>query len=330
MNIYDYIESTDIAAHCQRIGHLFNPLDIAVLVDLCDKPLKEKLAVWRTIIEECPDMPINKRPWFEGRESLHAYLCELIAWHEKAMIDFYAHGQGVTYRAEYRTSNLLGAISVKGCYSTVENAWAAVSKEIGLEDDVPEDELTDVRIVKEIIDSSRKEARFNTSGEMMWHDYLDSASSSSELSIIFINIPVPFNKGDLIEMSDGVPGVLIDIPHWRTGEPWASKHRAYSDMVNGKLGDGTDMCASYYRIGEDGRFFRDHDQPKTLHRMRYYTKELQGSAKFLRYVSDFLHAAANERDTRLDWLISAFCKCRADTQQAGDEQFLQNFLPLIN
>ncbi len=39
--------------------------------------------------------------------------------------------------------------------------------------------------------------------------------------LIFINVPVPFIKGDLIEMSDGALGVLIDLPHWRTGEPWA-------------------------------------------------------------------------------------------------------------
>ena len=27
MNICDYIVSSDVAAHCKKIGHVFNPLD---------------------------------------------------------------------------------------------------------------------------------------------------------------------------------------------------------------------------------------------------------------------------------------------------------------
>ncbi len=101
MNINDYVESPDIAAHCLRIGHEFSPLDIAVLVDLCDKPLKEKLTLWRTIIEECPDMPVHQSIWFSARESLHAYLRELIVWHEKALPTINKPGSHAAYRSKH-------------------------------------------------------------------------------------------------------------------------------------------------------------------------------------------------------------------------------------
>ena len=49
MNIYDFFKSPDIAAHCKKIGHEFNSLEMAVIVDISGKPLKDKFAAWREI-----------------------------------------------------------------------------------------------------------------------------------------------------------------------------------------------------------------------------------------------------------------------------------------
>jgi hypothetical protein len=97
MNIYDYIVSADVAAHCKKIGHVFNPLDMAVIVALSDKTAKEKHAAWRHIAGHYPDMPIHKSHCFKAQQSLHAYLEKLIAWEEKCLAHFYSPGQGVVY-----------------------------------------------------------------------------------------------------------------------------------------------------------------------------------------------------------------------------------------
>ena len=44
MNIYDYFHSNDIAEHCKKIGHVFSPLDMAVIIEKSDKPIRKKHA----------------------------------------------------------------------------------------------------------------------------------------------------------------------------------------------------------------------------------------------------------------------------------------------
>ena len=42
MDIYGFMNSPDIAEHCRSIGHEFSPLDMAVLVAMSEKTIKEK------------------------------------------------------------------------------------------------------------------------------------------------------------------------------------------------------------------------------------------------------------------------------------------------
>jgi len=84
MNIYEYIPSLDVATHCEKIGHVFNPLEMAVLIEFSKKTLKEKITAWKALIADFPDMPILKNNGFKKEcESLHEYLKEYIAFKEK-------------------------------------------------------------------------------------------------------------------------------------------------------------------------------------------------------------------------------------------------------
>jgi len=104
MNIYSYIISPDIADHCQKIGHVFNSLEMAVIIAISEKTIKEKHAAWREIIADYPDMPIHDSLNFDARESLHVFLRELITWEEKCITDFYATGDDVVFRPRVRSS----------------------------------------------------------------------------------------------------------------------------------------------------------------------------------------------------------------------------------
>ena len=61
MDIYSFIKSPDVARHCEKIGHKFNPLEMAVIVAQSDKTVKEKHAAWQQIIANYSDMPMNVR-----------------------------------------------------------------------------------------------------------------------------------------------------------------------------------------------------------------------------------------------------------------------------
>ena len=70
MNIYSFLESPDIAAHCEKIGHIFNPLEVAIVVKTSGKSLKEKQTAWHEIISDYPDTPIPKTLHNEAKDSL--------------------------------------------------------------------------------------------------------------------------------------------------------------------------------------------------------------------------------------------------------------------
>jgi len=89
MNIYNFFHSPDIAEHCRKTGHIFSPLDMAIIVAISDKPLKEKHAAYKTIIAEYPDMPIHGSLNFKAKPSFHEYLRELIEFEERQLDEFF-------------------------------------------------------------------------------------------------------------------------------------------------------------------------------------------------------------------------------------------------
>ena len=100
MDIYEYIPSPDIAEHCKKIGHVFTPVEMAVIAEISGRPLAEKHAVWRQIINEYPDMPIYGNAFFEARESLHEFMRELIEIETKEAEAFLTPEDNAVYRVD--------------------------------------------------------------------------------------------------------------------------------------------------------------------------------------------------------------------------------------
>jgi len=215
-NIYKFLRSSDIAEHCEKIGHVFSPLDMAIIIQLSNRTINEKHDAWKTIISDYPDMPIHKSINFKAKDSLHAFLKELIQYEEK------------------------------------------------------------------------------------------NEECPDELDMIFFDLPVPFEKGAIVTMANGSPGVLDSISHW-----WAREkgyNYDYQDLVSGKQYDGSDMIAYLYFFEcYKGNFILDHDDD-TLDKLTYYRKELIGRERFLKYLSRSIKTG----DYSIDWLINVFCKFQAE------------------
>ena len=75
MNIYNFINSRDIAKYLKEINYQFSTLECAWLVWQSRKhTLEQKHTAWQKIIDTMPDCSVGARPNHREVESLHEYL----------------------------------------------------------------------------------------------------------------------------------------------------------------------------------------------------------------------------------------------------------------
>lgn len=301
MDIYDFIPSPDVAAHCRKIGHHFGPLDMAVLIDMSDKTIRERHDAWRAIISDYPDMPILKKIFSnELSYSLHECLREKIALEEKLLTDFLTPGDGVVYLGEINEAERgpypldvrqPSKPFLTGYFSSFEKALEQAKKDwefwgAGMEY---------ASILREVVDHEDKwqSVRVNRRGEVVSVN-LNSLSNQSKLilNMNFVNIPIPFEKGDIVTIDDEIPCVLYDMVHW---------HNNYKDYASVERVSISDNGGGCFMLTEDGKLTHVYGAPFLTHRLRYYNDELKGWEQFLKYVSHYI-----KKEESVDWLISAW------------------------
>ena len=317
MNIYNYLNSPDIAAHCEKIGHVFNPLEMAVIIALSKKTMKEKHTAWRAVIADYPDMPI-KWKGFQVRDSLHEYLWELIAFEERFLSEFFEHSHECVFRPYIVRDNDRLNTGI-GCYYTAEKAWKAIRKS---SKNWLADKITHVKIYKERIagiESKSDEVWVNSDGEVFMYTVWENDHAHGHgrrhgqpiewLEEIFIHIPVPFQKGDLVELVDDSnfvgdgprPRVLQDLLHWQPD---------YEKQLSGELVCGYfERIAWTYFMDEEGRLRVNH-LSGYFYDLKYYTDECKGYDRFLPYLSYFI----KEDKVDVGVLIRAYDKVKSLTE----------------
>jgi len=293
MDIFNYIHSPDVATHCKKIGHVFNPLEMAVIVAISDKTVKDKHAAWQQIITEYPDMSTYHEHYnFRAQKKLHDYLREFIACENNWLADFAMPAKNSVYRAclvargDYRPSEVIG------CYSTIKNTWEAVYKTCGGDSS----DYRYVSIIKECLDNmdgEQKTVDFNFDREAIHAFGCGYGTTSDNVWLddvcIYIYIPVPFEIGDLVEYK-GRPLVL-----------------AHSQQVGGF--SVYDENAYVYCIARDGTI--DHDHVPYC-KLQYYRDELRGRERFLKYLSDAFKS--KHEHIEIDWLLDAFLRFQAEAE----------------
>ena len=280
MDAYKLLISPDIATHCEKIGYVFDPLDIAVLAELSDRPMKERHDIWRELISAYPDMPLVESANFMARDSLHELLAELIATEEKEVEAFYAASDRHIYRPDDKITD--------DCYSTAVNAVAAVHA--CLEDD-EDSKMPVFSIHRRRLDPSSEKigdgyaghAMFTADGEII-RAVLPDTEWVNRLDRKFIHIPMPFRAGDIVMGRDGQPRVLTYLPHWEAKYMEDEKVKYSGNNSRWfKASDGSDMLGEYYWF-EDGSLICDHGPPY-FYELMYYRGALTGENRFLSYLS---------------------------------------------
>ena len=279
MNIYNFFKSPDIVDHCEKIGHDFNSLEMAVIIDISSRTLKDKFSAWREIIVEYPDMPIPASNGFStARDSLHDYLNEYIAYAEDRMSLFLSASQDELYRCFSSRKlgfydNEDGEIS-SAAYTTIEQAMEKLPQQSAWEEGYR------VRIEKWKLNEENclLSAEVDSNHELLdIYCNIHGLDYMEPLSEICIYIPTPFEIGDILIDGTAKPFVLTGMLYCH--ELW--------EKLSPEAYCGWDMQA-------DGYFFHKNkfewDHGFRIYELRYFTGELQGANRFLGYLSKFIKA----------------------------------------
>lgn len=296
IDIYSFINSPDIADHCRNLSHVFNALEMAVIIAYSEKTIKEKHEAWRQIIADCADMPIRQSNCFDAQKSLHDYLRQVISLDEKWLTEFYTPETGAVYRTfiyRHREENLENR-----CYSTAEKAWADTFETWKGDKreywDWKDDDIERVYLVKELVDVDDypRKLQVNANGDALaCIGHRDGYPDS--LDEIFVDLPLPFERGDIITCFDKA-FVLDDVPHWNSG-----RGKNYEAYLTSPFNDRSDMIGCGLYVSNTGVLYSDHTGHYDYY--RYYRGKLKGVNRLLHYVSLFMKG---EEDFRLPELLT--------------------------
>lgn len=317
MDIYSYLNSLNIEAHCRKIRHPFSGIESAFLVWKSDHhSIEEKHRAYREIIASSGDETIlldrrgEDRP-FALRDFLNRYM-EI----ENRLLRLFCETSPLSsyfYRVYWDGGK---RDTDRGLYATLDDCICALSADWEDED----------HVIKTIVSKQWHRSKEYPEGKALWVQLMPdycmgltgicsgscSAFLTEEEADIFdffdrfwLYVPAPFQKGDIVY--DAVSG--RPEPFLLEGLCYQKIDREHLDRLK-KHGDLTDMTAYGYFLTEDGRLYYEcmHDYLS----LQYYTEPLAGKARILKPVSNYMK---NEIDFLL--LLNA-CIIIAGEERIGD------------
>lgn len=308
MNTYQFINSKDIRSYCEKKRHKFNSLETAFLIyQSRNHTVAEKHSYWNKLIETTPDMVIEKRLNCPHYDSLHEFLRQYMALENSLLNRFFAAEDDGVYRFDkryfptyyyFRENRYYQDRYID--YEIGSNLYADFAVGLNMENKETgeyADEFLYYRVTKFAVLSSdtQKPAEFsvlidfkgNPLKVSVWND--KNWITDDQWDILFsfdgmwINVPTPFQKGDIVFTNliyDGFrpdPFVLTEI----------CTDNARNVRSRMKFGDTSDMTAYGYRILDDeGHIYYecDHDYLS----LEYYKEPLLDSQQMLAPISLFI------------------------------------------
>jgi hypothetical protein len=281
----------DVAQYCREIEHNFNALESAVMVYKSEKrTLAEKHAAYRTIIAEYPDMEIPEVPEAINHghiESFHRALANVIAFDEQLLKLFLTPEPSAVYQASIRTKNHGESYELE-LFSDYGKALAGALEHLedqagALECLGRKTEFLSMSICKKYVNSGDYiSATVSGAGEIMDVHQRGTFLPVEDVCLLeacYIDVPVPFKRGDLVEVDGG--GDMGNV--YVLQELCRDSAGGHAELL--RRGDITDMTA-YVFYESKGTIECEcmHFYPD----LRYCRRELSGKARMLKYVSLFM------------------------------------------
>lgn len=302
LDIYSFLRSQDVADYCRRIGHAFDPLEMAIIINRSEKTPMEKMFAWQILIDHYPDMPLHISVPFKIKDSLHEYLRALIAFYRNHIKRFYKKEPDAKYSLITPSVNDLLGIENQDVLEQVRTDPKAFFS--GKKKKLPHPLAAEYENLNELWEQIRlywqgngpskvcirkdkkKKSQFfyfNRNEKIIMIDALPDRDEGGpgNLLCLYIHIPVPFQKGDIVRMSYNNEPLLLKQVNKATYQKYVSGERI-GDCDHHKEG-----YASVFSL-EHGCLI-DSDCTSFLYEtdnMWYYRKPLQGEYQILDRVKE--------------------------------------------
>lgn len=302
LDIYSFIRSQDVGEFCRQIGHNFTPLEMAIIINRSEKTPAEKMLAWQILIDCYPDMPLHISVPFKIKDSLHQYLRELIRFYRNKIKRFHRkEGNAKCSLIGPHVKDLLGIRNpdiLEQLRSTPREFFNGTPKRLphplAQEYDSLEELWKQIRLYWtedgpqwiRIKKGSKKMQfmDFDRNGQLIRIEANPDRDSGGpgNLRCLFIHIPVPFQKGDIVHMCYNNQPLLLKQVNKQT----------YHRHVSGeKIGDCDGLKEGYASV-----FSLEHgcliDSDRTsfhyeTDNMCYYRGELRGEQQILETIKDY-------------------------------------------
>ena len=316
-DIYDLINSKAIGDYCREIGYKFNTMELAILVYRNKKmDIFEKISKYQDLIDNYPDMEVETQ--FNYYDSVKAMIKNEIKRIKKLYQDFIAEADCVYDWSGWKQnghSNYEYDIS-KRTYREIESEVKYLIDEYN---DIDYFSITKRCFDEKKVIFIRKEekkiiANCRVIKKIPKIIEIKELGELSDFESIFINISVPFKKGDILISDNAEIFVLNNLAVW---------NERIKDKSFIKNLDMTDMMGSGYYLVDGGKNFvlediSDYDS------FEYFEGDLEESNRILKLISSFLKGKIDN----LELFIKAYESFKSDYERKKLDVFIDEDLKL--
>lgn len=301
MDKYKLINSRAIQEHCRKINHQFNTLELAVLIYRNKRmSIDEKIFAYKELIADYPDMKLIKRYKPEKYDTVKEMVQGEIERIENLVNILRTDEQDVIYTYNYYCKGVYNYNSItegkdeyRDVYKTLKEVKDVIKRDIE-EDD--EKEILSFAIRKRTIPSNknkyeiRAEYLLDENRNLKLVNIYDFESEYLDIGMICLNIPTPFEEGDLLiatsdtPFSEGYvldnkrfPFILDNLITWRDN---------FQEAVDRGSYDSSDMEGTGYAITDEGKLYLDNIFDYDS--WEYFEGKLEGSERILKAVSNLI------------------------------------------
>ena len=280
IDVYDLINSKTISEYCRKIKHQFNIEEIAVLIYRNNKmSIEEKINTYNKVIEKYTDMEVIERVNCKHYDSVKTMIKQEISRLEELTNKLLEDEENSIYTYNEFDKNTLQYLETNN-FDDVKSSFKEIETDIYkeyLSDE--ENSVTKFRIEKRHLkDDSYKKiiAEYEVQNKTLILKNIYSVSEESDIDTIFVNIPNPFKKGDILQYSNKI--MVLD---WIITD----KENLKELLLKGNY-DSLDMYGYCYLVNDKGNVYRDdiHNYDS----WEYLSKELIGKERMLKTISSFL------------------------------------------
>jgi len=301
MDIYEFFNSPDVVEYCQSVGHTFNAVESAVMVSQSiSHTLAEKHAAYRTIITEYPDMEVPKGDRHPYCKSFHKALEKYIAIEKRLLEDLMKSEAGTIYRIYFKYDSG-DTYDSDRLFTTYKKALNHAMNEIKSSSDSSSIDSITIQKFYPDKDTDHHRVCVSRTGKILsvnwpWPNTIHIApkkySNLRDLLDLYIDVPVPFKIGDLVEVVNNTYWLRRDAIYVLDGMYYTTSNNNPNWLYRASL---FDMIAWGHYI-QNGEI--EHNSVHFYPNLQYCRRDLEGEMRILKYLSMY-----EKGEIDLDYLL---------------------------